>query len=59
MTKPKVSAPPNPPPPPPPVSATGAEKTAATLEERRRQGKRYNFADTILAPPSGTKTTLG
>jgi hypothetical protein len=33
----------------------------AALEEKRRAGKRYNFADTILAPTqgSGIKTTLG
>jgi hypothetical protein len=43
------------------VSATGKEKTDAELEERRKAGKRYNFADTILAPPAapGLKTTLG
>ena len=61
MTKPKMpAAPALPPPPPPPVSATGKEKTDAELEERRKAGKRYSFADTILAPPApGLKTTLG
>jgi hypothetical protein len=37
----------------------GAEQSAADLEQRRMQGKRYSFSDTILAPPPGTgKNTL-
>jgi len=50
---------PAPPPPPPPVSATGNEQAAADMQERRRQGKRYSFDSTIIAPGSTGKQTLG
>ena len=53
------SVPKPPPPPPPPVSSTGLEKTLADLAEKKKAGKRYSFADTILAPPGGLKNTLG
>ena len=56
MTSPKM--PPPPPLPPPPVTQQGPEKVAADLEARRRQGKKYDFTDTILSP-AGLKTTLG
>ena len=55
---PKMADPPPPPLPPPPVSTSGADKAAADLEARRRQGKRYNFEDTIIGS-SGLKSTFG
>ena len=57
MSSPKI--PKLPPPPAPPVSSTGPEKVAAELEQRRREGKRYDFGKTVLAPPGVGKTTLG
>lgn len=50
---------PAPPPPPPPVSATGTEQQVADVQERRRQGKRYSFDSTIIAPGTAGKQTLG
>ncbi len=56
---PKIPKPPKIEPAPPPVKMMGVEQSAADLEQRRMQGKRYSFADTILAPPHGTgKNTL-
>jgi hypothetical protein len=57
MGSPKIPKPP--PPAPPPISSTGPEKVAADLEARRRQGKRYDFSNTILAPQGTLKSTLG
>lgn len=51
---PKIPKPPKIEAPPPPVKMMGEEQSAAELEQRRMQGKRYSFSDTILAPPPGT-----
>ena len=50
---------PEPAPPPPPVSATGTEQATADVEERRRKGKRYTFENTIIAPGTTGRQTLG
>ena len=45
----KGAKPQPPPDPPPPVRAAGPEKAAAEAEQRIREGKRYDFDDTLVA----------